>query len=137
MAVNEAATRRLRAYCARAVYSRSEVADNGLGRDVRVVNKDLRTIIWRDSEVRSVLLKAGDDRNAWDALLGQVDDEAAAVGSRVGDEPRSSDGRREGLRTGKPGCRGGRPPRRQRLASRSAWIGSLKTALVVKQRSAR
>jgi hypothetical protein len=75
MAVNEAATRRLRAYCARAVYSRSEVADNGLGRDVRVVNKDLRTIIWRDSEVRSVLLKAGDDRNAWDALLGQVDDE--------------------------------------------------------------
>jgi hypothetical protein len=73
--MNEAATRRLRAYCARAVYSRSEVADNGRGRDVRVVNADLRRIIWRDSEVRDVLLEAGEDRNAWDALVGQVSPE--------------------------------------------------------------
>ena len=72
---SEAAAKRLRAYCSRAVYSRSEVADNGLGRDVRVVNADLRRIIWRDAEVRDVLLEAGEDRNAWDALLGQVDDE--------------------------------------------------------------
>ena len=74
-AMSEAAKRRLGTYCARAVYSRSEVADNGGGRDVRVVNADLRKIIWRDAKVRGVLLEADEDRNAWDALLGQVDDE--------------------------------------------------------------
>jgi hypothetical protein len=71
--LSDAAKRRLSAYCSRAVYSRSEVADNGRGRDVRVVNADLRRIIWRDTEVRDVLLRAGEDRNAWDALVGQVD----------------------------------------------------------------
>ena len=74
-AMNEGAADRLRTYCRRATYSRSEVADNGRGRDVRVVNADLRKIIWRDAEVRDVLLKAGEDRNAWNALLDQVDDE--------------------------------------------------------------
>jgi hypothetical protein len=72
--MSEAAAQRLRAYCRRAIYSRSDVADNGLGRDVRVVNADLRKLIWRDAEVCDVLLRAGEDRNAWDALLGQVDD---------------------------------------------------------------
>jgi hypothetical protein len=75
--LSDAAKRRLSAYCSRAVYSRSEVADNGRGRDVRVVNADLRRIIWRDTEVRDVLLRAGEDRNAWDALVGQVDVELA------------------------------------------------------------
>jgi hypothetical protein len=73
--MSEAAAQRLRAYCRRAIYSRSDVADNGLGRDVRVVNADLRKLIWRDAEVCDVLLRAGEDRNAWGALLGQVDDE--------------------------------------------------------------
>jgi hypothetical protein len=71
--MSEAAAQRLRAYCRRAIYSRSDVSDNGLGRDVRVVNADLRKLIWRDAEVCDVLLRAGEDRNAWDALLGQVD----------------------------------------------------------------
>ena len=75
--LSDAAKRRLGAYCSRAVYSRSEVADNGRGRDVRVVNADLRRIIWRDTEVRDVLLTAGEDRNRWDALVGQVDVELA------------------------------------------------------------
>ena len=73
--LSDAARRRLSAYCSRAVYSRSEVADNGRGRDVRVVNADLRRIIWRDAEVRAVLLEAGENRNAWDALVGQVSPE--------------------------------------------------------------
>ena len=74
-AMSEAAKRRLSTYCARAVYSRSEVADNGRGRDVRVVNADLRKIIWRDAEIRDVLLEAGENRNAWDALVRQVSPE--------------------------------------------------------------
>ena len=73
--MSEAAKRRLSTYCARAVYSRSEVADNGRGRDVRVVNADLRKIIWRDAEIRDVLLEAGENRNAWDALVRQVSPE--------------------------------------------------------------
>ena len=30
---------------------------------------DLRAIVWRDVEVRTVLLSAGEDRNAWNELL--------------------------------------------------------------------
>jgi hypothetical protein len=75
--LSEPARRRLSAYCRRAVYSRGEVASNGRGRDVRVVNADLRLIIWRDAKVRDVLLVAGEDRHAWDALCGQIDRELA------------------------------------------------------------
>ena len=70
--LSEAAVSRLRQYCNRAVYSRSDLVDNGMGRECRYLDADLRRIIWRDSEVRDVLIRAGEDRNAWDALVASV-----------------------------------------------------------------
>lgn len=69
MPLSEVADRRLRAYCSRARCSRSDFVDNGHGREARYLAADLRAIVWRDVEVRTVLLSAGEDRNAWNELL--------------------------------------------------------------------
>ena len=70
--LSEAAEKRLGQYCGRARYSRSDVVDNGRGRECRYLDADLRRIIWNDSEVRDVLIRAGEDRNAWNALVATV-----------------------------------------------------------------
>ena len=70
--LSEAAEKRLGQYCSRARYSRSDVVDNGRGRECRYLDADLRRIIWNDSEVRDVLIRAGEDRNAWNALVATV-----------------------------------------------------------------
>src|SRR5215216_3211752 len=75
--LSEAAEKRLRMYCDRARYSRSDFCDNGLGRNVRYVDADLRKIVWNDAEVRGVLLAAGEHHNAWDALVAAFGNERA------------------------------------------------------------
>jgi hypothetical protein len=66
------AIRRLRAYCRRARWSGTDLHDNGHGREARYLSPDLRRIVWNDVEVRAVLLKAADDRAAWNALVALV-----------------------------------------------------------------
>jgi len=74
--LSDAGVRRLVHYCRRVPLTPSEfVAENG--RDVRYVGPLLRRVVWRDVEVREVLL-AADDRAVWDALL----EELAARGAR-------------------------------------------------------
>jgi hypothetical protein len=70
--MSDAAAGRLRTYSGRARYSRSDLVDNGRGRQCRYLDANLRRIVWNDGEARSVLLAAGEDRNAWDALVAEV-----------------------------------------------------------------
>lgn len=70
--LSDAAARRLRAYCSRARRSRSDICATPSGREVRYISADLRRVIWNDVAVRDVLIAAGEDRNAWDALVASV-----------------------------------------------------------------
>jgi hypothetical protein len=89
---------RVRHYCARARYSRSDFCD-----EARYLAPELRKVVWNDREIRTVLLAAGEDRKAWDALLGQVGHErglalldlvsAMALESRTSSSSSSSCGR--------------------------------------------
>jgi hypothetical protein len=57
---------------ARTRFSRSDFVDNGDGREARYLDPELRRIIWRDTDVRDVLIAAGEDRGAWNTLVAVV-----------------------------------------------------------------
>jgi len=81
--LSNAALRRLVAYCRRAPRTPPEfveVRGEGVlnGRAIRYIGPELRRVVWADVEVRDALLRAGDDRAAWDALL----EELAVRGAR-------------------------------------------------------
>jgi hypothetical protein len=79
--LSDAAIRRLVHYCRRAPLTAPdfvEMRGEGVmdGRSVRYVGAELRRVVWRDVEVREVLLAAA-ERAVWDTLLEELAERGA------------------------------------------------------------